>query len=80
MTVTKKGCGDPVTREAGNARRKTTISGRREILGVGVTILCGWEGDVHRVRRKETHVEKEQIFLFIALKDSRNDELVVLIL
>lgn len=47
---------------------------------MGVTILCGWEGDVHRVSRKETHVEKEQIFLFIALKDSRNDELVVLIL
>lgn len=49
------------------------------MLGLGVKNLCGQEGDIHKAKEKRDVLEKEQIFLFIALKRSWNNELVILI-
>lgn len=49
------------------------------MLGVGVKNFCDQEGDIHKAKEKRDVSEKEQIFLFTALKRSWNDELVILI-
>ena len=66
--VTKKGYRDLVTRKEADAQRKTTISRRNEIAGVGVKILCGWEGDVYKSKEKETHRKRANICIYCVEK------------
>lgn len=65
MKVAKKGYRDSVTRKGANAQRKTIISGRREIVGVGVKTLCGQNGDVYKSKEKRNTQKKSKYFYLL---------------
>ena len=64
MMVTRKGYRDLVTRKEADAQRQTAISGRNEVAGVGVKILCGREGDVYKSKEKR-NTWKDSRYLYL---------------
>lgn len=79
MAVGKRwSCREVVGTQSQEHKERPQVPGAETRAGLGVRVLCGQEADVYKSEEKKGHVEKEQIFFFIALKRWRRDELVML--